>query len=80
MLWRHLGWKAGIPASLLASFASGSRLQQKAHYMSDILFGAAIGVASGRSVTFGHGERQVIVAPAPIAGGAAVMVAIGARN
>ena len=48
--------------------------------MSDILFGAAIGVASGRSVTFGHGERRVIVAPAPIAGGAAVMVAIGARN
>lgn len=72
VLWRHLGWKVGIPASLLASFASASRLQQNAHYMSDVLFGAAIGVASGRTVTFRHGERQISVAPTPVAGGAAI--------
>jgi hypothetical protein len=73
VLWRHLGWKVGVPASLVASFASASRLQQKAHYMSDVLFGAAIGVASGRTVTIGHGERRVVVAPTPVAGGGAIM-------
>ena len=73
VLWRHLGWKVGVPASVLASFASASRLQQNAHYASDILFGAAIGVASGRTVTFGHGERRIVVAPTPVAGGGAIM-------
>jgi hypothetical protein len=72
VLWRHFGWKVGVPASLVASFASASRLQQNDHYMSDVLFGAAIGVAVGRTVTFGHGERQIIVAPTPVAGGAAI--------
>ena len=73
------GWKAGVPASALASFASASRLQQNAHYMSDIIFGAALGIASARTVTFGHGERQVIVAPTPVAGGAAITFTIQPR-
>jgi hypothetical protein len=80
VLWRHLGWKVGGPASLLAAFTSASRLQQNAHYMSDILFGAALGVASGRTVTFGHGERAVTVAPAPVAGGVAIMFTLGDRR
>jgi hypothetical protein len=62
----------GAPASLLAAFTSASRLQQNDHYMSDVLFGAAIGIASGRTITVGHGERQFVVAPSPVAGGAAI--------
>ncbi|HTM30898.1 MAG TPA: phosphatase PAP2 family protein [Vicinamibacterales bacterium] len=72
VLWRHLGWKVGAPASLLAAFTSASRLQQNDHYMSDVLFGAAIGIASGRTITVGHGERHFVVAPSPVAGGAAI--------
>jgi len=80
VLWRHLGWKVGAPASLVAAFASASRLQQNDHYMSDVLFGAAIGVASGRTITVGHGERKLVVAPTPVAGGAAITMAfVGGR-
>jgi hypothetical protein len=79
VLWRHLGWKVGIPASALSGFVSASRLQQNAHYMSDVIFGAAIGIASARTVTFGHGERQVIVAPTPVPGGAAVTFTLQPR-
>lgn len=74
VLWRHLGWKAGAPATLLAALASASRLQQNEHYMSDVLVGAAIGVASARTVTIGHGRHNFVVVPTPVAGGAAVMV------
>jgi hypothetical protein len=79
VLWRHFGWKAGIAASAASAFVSASRLQQKAHYMSDVVFGAAIGIAAGRTVTFRHADRQVIVAPAPVAGGAAITFTIQPR-
>jgi hypothetical protein len=79
VLWRHLGWKVGLPASTLAAYASASRIQQNAHYVSDILFGAALGIASARTVTIGHGERRVAVAPVPITGGAALTFTVLAR-
>ena len=72
MLWRHLGWKAGAPASLLAAYISAARLQQNAHYMSDVLFGAALGIASARTVTIGHGDRKIAVSATPVARGAAL--------
>lgn len=76
VLWRHLGWKAGLPASALAAYVSTSRLQQNQHYMSDVLFGAAIGVASARTVTFGHGRRRLSITPAPVPGGGAIVVSV----
>jgi hypothetical protein len=39
----------GVPAFALAAYLSGSRLQSL-HYLSDVVFGAAIGIASGLSV------------------------------
>jgi membrane-associated phospholipid phosphatase len=79
VVWRHLGWKAGVPASLLAAYASASRLQQNQHFMSDVLVGAAIGAAVGRSVTMGHGDRHLMISPTPVPGGAAIMFAVASR-
>lgn len=76
VLWRHLGWKVGVPASILASYTSAARLQQNQHYMSDVIFGAALGVATGRSVTMGHGERKLTIVPTVTRGGAALMFAV----
>ncbi|MEZ5284622.1 MAG: phosphatase PAP2 family protein [Vicinamibacterales bacterium] len=76
VLWRHGGWKAGVPASLVAAFVSASRLQENQHYMSDVLFGAALGIASARTVTLGHGAARFTVVPAPVRGGGAVMVSL----
>jgi hypothetical protein len=47
--------------------------------MSDVIFGAAIGIASARAVTIGHGARRVIVMPTPKPGGAAVSFAVVRR-
>lgn len=76
VLWRHLGWRVGAPASLLAAYASASRLQQNQHYMSDVLFGAALGIASARTVTIGHGQGRLAVTPVPMSGGGAVMFSL----
>ena len=44
----------------------------KRHYLSDVAFGAAIGMMAGRTVTIGRGEARFAVAPAAAPGGAGV--------
>jgi hypothetical protein len=72
VLQRHFGWRAGIPAYGLAAFVGGSRLQQNRHYLSDVIFGAAIGVVAGRATTVGHGKASFAVTPYALGGGGGV--------
>jgi membrane-associated phospholipid phosphatase len=72
VLQRHFGWKAGIPAYGLAAFVAGSRLQENRHYMSDVIFGAAVGIVSGRAVTVGRGRGLLAVAPFAVRGGGGI--------
>jgi len=72
VVWRHLGWKAGVPASAIGVWVGAGRVQLGRHFLSDVVFGAAVGTMSGRTVTIGHGKKQVVVAPAPVPGGAAI--------
>ena len=58
VLQRHLGWKAGIPAYGVAAYVAASRIQMKRHYLSDVAFGAAIGIMAGRTVTIGRGDAR----------------------
>lgn len=51
VLQRHLGWKAGIPAYTVASYVAFSRLHEDKHFLSDVIFGGALGMAVGRTVT-----------------------------
>ena len=74
VLQRHFGWKAGIPAYSVASWVAASRIQTKRHYVSDVAFGAALGIVGGRTVTIGHGDARFAVAPAVAPGGAGVSV------
>lgn len=72
VLQRDLGWKAGIPAYGLAAYVAASRVQEKRHFLSDVAFGAAIGIMAGRTVTVGHGNGRFAVAPTAAPGGAGV--------
>jgi membrane-associated phospholipid phosphatase len=76
VLWRHFGWKAGVPASVLATYVAASRVQQHQHFLSDVVFGAALGIASGRTVTVGHRGRAFVAAPMAVPGGAGVLVTL----
>ena len=62
IVWRELGWKAGLPTALMAGYIGASRLEQW-HYLSDVVFGAAIGVASALAVD-GGSEGGFSIAPA----------------
>jgi membrane-associated phospholipid phosphatase len=72
VLQRHLGWKAGIPAYGLATYVAASRIQDKRHFLSDVAFGASIGIVSGHTVTIGRGENRFAVSPMATLGGGGV--------
>jgi hypothetical protein len=67
------GWKAGAPAYALAAFVADSRMAGRKHYLSDVVFGAGIGIAAGRTVTIKLRGAQFDVGATPLPGGAAVM-------
>jgi membrane-associated phospholipid phosphatase len=80
VLQRNLGWKVGVPAYAVAAYVGASRIQDKRHYLSDVAFGAALGIVAGRSVTVGSGSGRFAIAPAPAPGGGGVSVTwLGAR-
>jgi membrane-associated phospholipid phosphatase len=71
-LERHLGWKYAIPAYTFASYVAISRLPANRHWLSDAVFGSAVGIIAGRTVT-SHEAHPFPVAVTFVPGGAAVM-------
>jgi hypothetical protein len=51
---------------------AASGIQGQRHYFSDVAFGAAIGMVTGRTVTIGHGNARFAVSPAAAPSGAGV--------
>jgi len=72
VLERHFGWKAGIPAFGFATYVGLARMSANKHNMSDVIMGAAMGIASARAVTVGVGGAKFNLGVAPTQGGAAV--------
>jgi membrane-associated phospholipid phosphatase len=74
VLQQHLGYKAGIPTYIIASYVAMSRLHDNQHFASDVVFGSALGVVVGRSVTW-HG-RNYYATPMLVPKGAGIQVAV----
>jgi membrane-associated phospholipid phosphatase len=72
VLQHHLGTKVGVPAYAIAAYIGASRVQDNRHYASDVIFGAAVGIASGRTVTLELGTNRFAVSPAALPGGLAI--------
>jgi len=71
-LERHLGWRGAVPAYMFSSYVAISRLPANRHWLSDAVFGGAVGIIAGRTVTR-HGRESYPVDIAFVPGGAAVM-------
>jgi PAP2 superfamily len=72
VLDRHHSWRVSLPAYAFATYVSTSRLHDNVHNLSDVAFGAAVGVMAGRTVTR-HGASNFALVPEPTRGGVAVM-------
>lgn len=78
VLQRRFGWKIGVPAYAVAAYVAANRMTDNRHFLSDLVFGAAIGVAAGRTVTLGVGERRFTLVPTVTPGGAGIsFVSVG---
>jgi membrane-associated phospholipid phosphatase len=71
-LERHLNWRFYVPAYVFSSYVAISRLPENRHWLSDTVFGAAVGIIVGRTVT-GHEISQFPVTIARVPGGVAVL-------
>jgi membrane-associated phospholipid phosphatase len=69
VLERHLGYRASWPALAAASYVAASRLVDNRHFLSDVVFGAALGEAVGWTVVGRHGRSQYALQPVPLRGG-----------
>jgi membrane-associated phospholipid phosphatase len=72
VLQQHLGWKWAVPTYSIASYVAMSRLHENVHNASDVVFGAAVGVMVGRTVTW-HG-RNFYASPMLLPKGSGVIV------
>ena len=79
VLERHFGYRASWPMFLIAGYVSASRITDNRHFMSDVLFGAALGMASGWTVVGRHGRSSYTWMPVKTPGGMAIVVAHGGR-
>ncbi len=76
VLLRRWGWRAGVPAYLLATYAGTTRLENK-HYLSDVTFGAALGIAVGLVVNLPGGGPEIAPLVGPGRAGVAVSIDLG---
>jgi hypothetical protein len=74
VLERHLGWKKSALAYVIAGYVASSRLHDNRHYLSDVVFGSAVGTLAGRTVTQ-HGAEYWTFAPVAMPGGGVAIMA-----
>ena len=75
VLERHLGWKNAAIVYVIAAYVASSRLHDNVHYLSDVVFGSAIGVIAGRTVTQ-HGAAYWTFIPTTTPDGGFVILAM----
>jgi len=71
---RHLGWRKSLLGYAIASYVASSRLHDNRHYLSDVVFGAAVGSIAGRTVVH-HAADYWVFTPATVPGGGVVILA-----
>lgn len=69
VLERHLGYRGSWPALVGATYVATSRLVDNRHFLSDVIFGAALGEAAGWTVVGRHGRSSYALQPVPVRGG-----------
>jgi membrane-associated phospholipid phosphatase len=69
VLERHLGYRGAWPTFAIAGYVAMSRMADNRHFLSDVIFGSALGVASGWTVVGRHGRSNFAMLPVAVPGG-----------
>jgi membrane-associated phospholipid phosphatase len=69
VLRQRFGWPLGAAAYAGATYVALSRMSERRHYFSDVLTGAAIGIASGQALGNATQGRRLAIAGMPTAKG-----------
>ena len=75
VLERHLGYRASWPALVGATYVAVSRLVDNRHFLSDVVFGAAVGEAAGWTIVGRHGRSEYALQPVPVPHGMMIALA-----
>jgi hypothetical protein len=67
---------SAIACFLLAGYLASARMVHNEHYLSDVTFGAAMGVASARTVGRAGKQRAIVVRPAIVPNGMVMLVTV----
>jgi len=73
ILERHFGYRGAWPIMVAAGYVGASRLADNRHFLSDVVFGSAVGMASGWTVVGRHGRENFAVVPQMVPGGLAIV-------
>ncbi|MBW8867203.1 MAG: phosphatase PAP2 family protein [Acidobacteria bacterium] len=71
---RHLGWRKSLLGYTIASYVAASRLHDNRHYLSDVIFGAAVGTIAGRTVVHHAADYWAVIPVSVPGGGVALLV------
>jgi membrane-associated phospholipid phosphatase len=69
---REFGWKVALPFYGLGTYVASARMAQNHHYLSDVIFGASIGLASAHSLQIRSGNHALAVSPGAVGSGIGV--------
>jgi membrane-associated phospholipid phosphatase len=76
VLQQHYGWKLGVPFFAVATYTAASRIVDNKHWASDVMFGAFLGMAGGRTVTRHVRGLKLAFAPMAAPGGGGLRVTV----
>ena len=76
VLERHFGYRASWPMFVISGYVAASRLTENRHFLSDVLFGSALGMASGWTVVGRHGRDNFALIAVPVRGGVRVTASV----
>ena len=77
---RHFGYRMSVPALAIATYVATSRLHDNRHFLSDVIFGSALGTATGWTVVGRHGRSSYALTPVAVPGGFAFQISHVDRN
>jgi hypothetical protein len=66
---RHFGYRMSVPAMAIATYVGTSRLHDNRHFLSDVVFGSALGTATGWTIVGRHGRSSYALARLAVPGG-----------